>query len=197
MTPSHDNLSDPAFVKRLQARDTDALKIVVTSYLDQIFRAARGAGLNQQQAEDVTQETFATFIQTVARFEGRSHVRTWLFGILYNKISEARRGIKKETRTEDIEEIVEQRFHSWGGWASPPRATDLDLEEDEIRALIDTCLELVPEKQRLAFIMREVEGISSEEIRNTLDVTVTHLGVMLYRVRNRLRECLEKWGVKR
>ena len=197
MSSDHQNFSAPAFVARLRSRDNATLQVVVTTYLDQIFRAARGSGLNQQQAEDVTQETFATFIESAGRFEGRSHVRTWLFGILYNKISEARRGIQRENRTDDIEAIVEQRFADDGTWARPPRAADLDLEEMEIRRMVDSCLELVPEKQRLAFLMREVEGFSSEEIRNALDVTVTNLGVMLYRVRNRLRECLERLGVKR
>ena len=59
--------------------------------LPQIVRAARGAGFAPQLAEDVAQDTFVTFIETAPRFEGRSHVRTWLFGILYKKIAAARR----------------------------------------------------------------------------------------------------------
>ena len=63
----------------------------VETYLPQILRAARGAGLGPQDAEDVTQSTFATFIEKAPHFEGRSRVRTWLFGILYKKIAETRR----------------------------------------------------------------------------------------------------------
>ena len=191
------SFADPKFVARIQAKDRDAMREVVRAYLDQIFRAARGAGLNQQQAEDVTQATFTVFLEAADRFEGRSHIRTWLFGILYKKIAEARRGIKRDSQVDDIEEIVEQRFDVAGVWANPPRQADMDLDDKEILAGIEKCLESVPVRQRLAFVLREVEGLSREEICKTLEVTATNLGVLLHRVRNRLRECLEQLGVKR
>ncbi len=193
----HESFADAAFVARIQAGEEEALRAVVHTYLDQVFRAARGAGLNQQQAEDVTQNTFLTFIQTAGRFAGRSHVRTWLFGILYRKIAEERRQAQKEQQTDDIDEAMEQRFGTNGFWLQPPRAANLDLEDAEIRALIESCLETATPRQRLAFLLSEVEGMEVKEICNALGISVTNLGVLLYRVRNRLRECLEKWGVKR
>lgn len=191
------SFADPKFVARIQAKDPGAMREVVRAYLDQIFRAARGAGLNQEQAEDVTQATFTVFLEAADRFEGRSHIRTWLFGILYKKIAEARRGIKRDSQTDDIEETVEQRFDVGGAWANPPRQADVDLDAAEIRDNIEKCLETVPVRQRLAFVLREVEGLTREEICKTLEVTATNLGVLLHRVRNRLRECLEQLGVKR
>ena len=188
---------DPQFVARIQTKDADALQAVVRAYLDQIFRAARGAGLNQEQAEDATQATFMTFIEAADRFEGRSHVRTWLFGILYKKIAEARRRSGREERMEEIEETVNQRFDARGGWVRPPRQADMDLEDAEIRAQIERCLEDAPTRQRMAFILREITGLNREEICKALEITVTNLGVLLHRVRNLLRECLEKYGVER
>ena len=89
-------LDDPTLPARLRAGDPAALDLVVRAYLSQILRAARGAGLDPSQAEDVTQATFTTFIETASRFEGRSHVRTWLFGILYRKLSERWRGTARD-----------------------------------------------------------------------------------------------------
>lgn len=190
------SMEGPEFAVRIRARDSQALEAVVHAYLSQILRAARGAGLNPQQAEEVTQATFVTFIETAPRFEGRSHVRTWLFGILYKKIAEARRHFHRDRQMEDIEEVVERRFRPDGRWGNPPRAVDLQLQDKEIREGIQECLEGVPTKQRMAFVFREVEGFSTEETCNILEVTDTNLGVILYRARNRLRECLEKRGVK-
>jgi len=194
---TRESFADAAFVARIQTGEEEALLAVVHAYLDQIFRAARGAGLNQEQAEDVTQNTFLTFIQTAGRFEGRSHVRTWLFGILYRKIAEERRQVKKAQQIDDIDETMEQRFGTNGFWLQPPREANLDLEDEEIRDLIESCLATATPRQRLAFLLHEVEGMDSREICNALGVSVTNLGVLLYRVRNRLRECLEKWGVER
>ena len=98
------------FVARVRAGDRETLEAVIHAYLGQILRAARGAGLSPERAEDVTQATFATFIEVARRFEGRSHVRTFLFGILYKKIAEARRGERREQQTDSIEDLVESRF---------------------------------------------------------------------------------------
>lgn len=191
-TPSP--LDDPELAARIRSMDREALAAVVDAYLGQVVRAARGAGFDQQQAEEVAQNTLTTFIETATRFEGRSHVRTWIFGILYRKIQEARRGFAKDRRLDDIDEVFESRFDPNGSWSRPPRGPDDELMAKEARQEIDDCLEAAPEPQRLAFHFREVDGLSTPEICKILGVTATNLGVMLHRVRNRLRECLEtKW----
>ncbi len=192
MAPTLDDLEIPA---RIRAGDRNAIQTVVETYLGQILRAARGAGLDPQRAEEVTQATFATFIEKAEQFEGRSHVRTWLFGILYRKIAEARREQQREIQTDDIEDVVERRFNPAGSWVRPPQPVDVQLYGTEVRKLIEDCLEVVPTQQRMAFILREVEGLCTDEICKIQGVTRTNLGVLLYRVRNRLRECLEAKGV--
>ena len=187
-------LDDPDLAARIRSRERQALALVVDAYLDQVVRAARGAGLDQHQAEEVAQSTFTTFIETATRFEGRSHVRTWIFGILYRKLQEARRGFAKDRRMDDIVDVFESRFAETGSWSRPPRGPDEHLFAKEARQEIGDCLEAAPHNQRMAFLLREVEGLSTGEICKILDVSTTNLGVMLHRVRNRLRDCVEtKW----
>ncbi len=190
------SVDDPDFASRIQRSDPAAVQEVVRLYVSQVFRAARAAGLDHHCAEDVTQSTFATFIEAAQRFEDRSHVRTWLFGILYRKIAEARRAARRDTKIDDIDDVFEQRFSADGGWARPPRPVDADVHNTEVRRKIEDCLDHVPSKQRMAFVLREVEELASEEICKILDVTRTNLGVLLHRVRNRLRECLEAKGIQ-
>ena len=186
----------PDFPARIRRRDPEAIQSVVHMYLTHIFRAALGAGLDTQRAEDVTQATFASFIETAPRFEGRSHVRTWLFGILYRKIFEARREVRRDLQTDDIEEIVERRFDVRGSWMQPPRPVELGVYDAEVRQRIQECLDRLPAQQRMVFILREVEEFGTEEICKILRITRTNSGVVLFRARNRLRECLESKGVK-
>lgn len=185
---------DPAFLDRLRRREDGAIEAVVRAYLGQIVRAARGAGLDAARAEDVAQSTFLTFIQKADTFEGRSTLRTWLFGILYRKVTEERRARARDDAWEELDARFERRFDSAGTWVTPPRGADFHLETAEIGEAIEECLEPAPTRQRMAFTLREVEALPTEEICKIMDVTATNLGVMLHRVRNRLRECLEAGG---
>ena len=190
------SVDDPGFAARIRERDAQALEEVVRRYLPQILRATRGAGFAPQLAEDVAQDTFVTFIKTAPRFEGRSHVRTWLFGILYKKIATARRSLQRDIEMDDIEEVFEQRFDDAGSWTRPPLPVDGEVYDAEVRRGIDDCLDRVPTNQRMAFVLREIEGMDTQEICKILEVTRTNLGVLLHRVRNRLRECLEAKGIE-
>ena len=176
---------------RIRRRDPSTLAAVVEAHLDSVLRAARAAGLDSQQAEDVAQETFATFLETATRFEGRSQVKTWIFGILYHKLKEARRSFAKDRRSDNIDRVFESHFDTDGSWSRPARGPEGDLLAGEARRNIARCLGEAPDRQRRAFVLREVEGLSSKAICKILEVSKTNLGVMLHRVRARLRECLE------
>ena len=191
-----DRLGEPATAEAIREGDSAALEAVVDAYLPQVLRAARGAGLEADEAEEVTQETFKTFLEAACRFEGRSHVRTFLFGILYRKIAEARR-IRARERTHDpIDDVMEARFAADGSWSHPPLPADHGLRTGETRRALRECLDASPARQRMAFYFREVAGLSTQEVCKILDVSVTNLGVMLFRIRNRTRECLESRDVE-
>ena len=186
---------DPGLAVQVRAGNHTAIQAVVETYLAQILRAARGAGLDPQQAEDVTQATFTTFIEAAPRFEGRSSVRTWLFGILYKKIAEARRARRRERQMDEIDDAFERQFDASGSWSTPPQPDDTALHHKEVATVIFACLDAAPLRQTLVFILREVEELSTEDICNVLGITRTNLGVMLHRIRNRVRDCLESKGV--
>ena len=182
--------------RRSRAGHRPAIQTVVETYLAQILRAARGAGLDPQQAEDVTQATFTTFIEAAPRFEGRSRVRTWLFGILYKKIAEARRARQRDYQMDEIDEAFERRFDASGNWSTPPRSVDTNLHHKEVETEIFACLDAAPLRQALAFILREVEELSPRTSVMSSGLLARTSVCWLHRVRNRVRGCLESKGVR-
>ena len=98
---------------------------------------------------------------------------------------------------DEIDDAFEKRFDAKGSWVRPPQPVDVQLYASEIRELFEDCLERVSTQQRMAFVLREVDELSSDEVCKILNITHTNLGVIIYRVRNRLRECLEAKGVER
>lgn len=179
----------------IRAGDRDTLAIVVHESLPPLLRAARGAGLEPTDAEDVTQDVLLSFVAKAHQFDGRARVLTYLFGILYRKIAELRRkSWRRELGVDDIESIVASRFDHTGRWIRPPRGPEEDHNDLEIRHWVGECLETLPDQQRAAFVLREVEDRETDEICGILEITSNHLGVLFHRARHRLRECLERMG---
>jgi len=189
-------VEDPVRTERIRAADPETLQAVVRENLPILLRAARGAGLPLDRAEDAVQETLLTFVTRAGDFDGRARVRTWLYGILLKKMSRAFEGVRRAQETEEIDAVVEGRFTSEGRWARPPRGPDAGADRERVRAWLAECLEGLPERRRMAFVLREVEELPTDEICEVLEVSPNNLGVLLFRARNGLRECLETKGLR-
>lgn len=189
------NFSEPGFFECLKTRDPAALAELADAYLPQLLRAGRGMGFSREENEDLAQSVFLAFLEGLDRFEGRSHIRTFLFGIFYHKVSEHFREKQREKKKDPIDEVMESKFDAQGNWSY-----SFDIERQifsqEAKQIIQECLETIPRAQRIAFYLREVEQMETPEICKKMGISVTNLGVLLFRARNRLCECVEKKGVK-
>jgi len=188
---------DDAFLDRVRLREPEAVAQTVREHARPLFRAARAMGFSPTEAEDLVQDVFVTFLEKVAGFEGRSLLRTWLFGVLHRKCMERRRAAIVESHLDPIDEVFEARFDTKGSWIRPPQDLERLLLSKELGQAIDGCSAGLAASQREAFVLREVEGLDTPEICKILGVSVTNLGVLLFRARARLRECLEASGLGR
>ena len=187
---------DASRTAAIRARHAATLETVVRECLPGLLRAARAAGLPPDRAEDAVQSSVLVFVRRAPEFDGRARVSTWIHGILVHTIQEQRRLLRRDDDREDIDDIVEARFDAQGGWSRPPRGPIDDLAADELHQALRSCLEGVPDRQRMAFVFREVDGFETDEICKILEISANNLGVLLYRARNRLRECLEAKGIE-
>ena len=191
------NFSAPEYLELLRRRERAAWEALVDAYLPQLLRAGRGMGFSVDENQDLVQSVFVALMEGIGRFEGRSHIRTFLFGIFYNKVSEHLRNRQRAEVNDPIDEVMESRFDLSGKWRRPPLDIDKALFAREVRGLVRECLETVPRAQHIAFYLREIEEMDTAEICKNMGVSATNLGVLLFRARNRLRECLEKRGLTR
>lgn len=186
---------EPAFLERLRRRDSAAQAEVVRDHARSLFAGATALGFSKDQAEDLVQDVFVVFFQRSDIFEGRSQLRTWLFGILHRKAKERRRITSLDDQTDPIEAVLESRFDENGRWSRPPADLERLLLSKEVGAMISACMEQLPFSQRQVFHLREIEGYNTTDICKILELSITHFGVLLYRARARLRECLESKGL--
>lgn len=170
----------------------------VDQYGDYLYRFALSRIKDQAVAEDLVQETFLAALHGRKSFKGHSAVKTWLSAILKHKIVDYVRKKSRErtiSETDTITETVDGFFHKNGSWKIRPEKWKLDpskiYEQSEFMDTFFKCLAELPDRLSKAFILREMEGYSTKEICNALQVSSTNSWVMLYRARMFLRRCLE------
>lgn len=157
-------------------------------------------------AEDLVQETLEAALNGIAKFNGRSSLKTWVFGILKNKVIDhlrrQDRSIPFSQLTGDAEEsdaLLDTLFNEKGFWNVEARPADWNapeqaLESQQFWLVFDACLHHLPENVSRVFMLREFLGFEAGEICQQLKITTTNCHVILHRARTRLRVCLEdKW----
>ncbi len=184
------NLNSKDFINRLKERDPESLSLIIDKYTLSLYKMAKKNGLSDEQSDEVLQSTWTSVLENIERFEGRSHIRTYIFGILINKMRELWRKNKKFNTVENPQDL-EPHFDSTGHWLTAPKSPDEIVYNDQVGDILKLVIDKLPENQRLAFVMKEIEGIETEEICKILDISRTNLGVLIYRAKNTLRLSIE------
>src|SRR5258708_5576853 len=177
---------DDTYLGRLRRRDPEALRSVVDEQGRRLYRAARGMGYSQSDAEDLVQDVFVTFIESIDRFEGRAQIGTWLFGILHHKSQERRRSVVREELSDPIDQVFESHFDARGSWIRPPTAPDRHVSAREAGHAIQDCLGGLSPIQQEVFQLRQVEALSAAEVCKISGHTITHIGVLFHPARLKL-----------
>jgi RNA polymerase sigma-70 factor (TIGR02943 family) len=167
----------------------------VEHYADMMYRYTLVRVKDADVAEELVQSTFFAALKSQSTFAGKSTEKTWLFGILKHKTMDYFRGFKKHVSIDMTSEDDPIHFNSTGHMASKPGNWNLDpekaAENKELSQVLAQCMNKLPEKFHRVFVLKEVDGLSSEEICNEFNIKPTNLWVILHRARNQLKLCLE------
>lgn len=182
---------NPEQMRLLKARDPVFLKQIFTEVNPYLFKVLGANKIFSESAEELIQETWRIFFEGLEQFEGRSQIKTYVTGILINKLREHRRFYKKMNSEEDNEKIFQKSFTDDGWWINDPADPQKLMQSSQTLKFIEECLESLLESQKDAFVLKEIDQENTSEICNILNVTVTHLGVLLFRAKEKLRLCLQ------
>jgi RNA polymerase sigma-70 factor (ECF subfamily) len=193
--------SDERLVEALRAGDEDAFQQLVARYHGSLMRLARNYVPSAAVAEEVVQDTWLGVLDGIDRFRGASSLKTWIFRILVNRATT--RGVRERrsvpfsslTPGGDDEDptVSADRFTADGSWSVAPRP--FELPEDragllELRDRLRQALAELPERQRIVVGLRDVEGLSSDEVCDLLHLSAENQRVLLHRGRARLASLL-------
>lgn len=189
-------ITDADLVERARAGELDAFEALTTRYERRVFSLAMRMLRQEQDAEDVTQQTFMSVLENLKDFRGEATFATWLFRIATHaalKVIRKQKGLKtislEETTegTGQVDSIPHPEFIA--DWRQSPEEL---VRRNEVRRLLDEALARLDEKHRLVFLLRDVEGFSVRETAQALGLTEANTKVRLLRARLQLREELTR-----
>ncbi len=199
--------ADLETVAALLRGEHEAFTSLVRAHQPAFLRLAQTWVRDRAAAAEVVQQAWVSALESLATFEGRSSLRTWLFGIVINA---ARSHVRARKRTIPLSALIAEeaidgpsvepdRFFQdgewvghWSSWPTPFPSPDNALESERLRALLEQAISALPPLQQEVMVLCDVEGLSGEETCNILGISGTNQRVLLHRARAKARALLEE-----
>jgi RNA polymerase sigma factor (sigma-70 family) len=183
-------LDEGNLIEQLKQGDQSAFKKIVDTSQGLVYNTALGIVQNPEDAEDVAQEVFVQLYESIHSFKGKSKLSTWLYRITISKAMDHLRKKKRKKRFAYIQSLFganDELVHDPPDFVHPGVTLDNKEKSKELFKAIDQ----LPEKQKIAFTLNRVEGLSYNEISEIMKLTVASVESLLHRARKNLRKILE------
>ena len=187
-----DSLDDAALLARLRAGDDAAFEELLRTYSPRLLIVARRILGNDEDARDVMQDAFLSAFRSLDRFHGEARLSTWLHRIVVNAAL-----MKLRTRRRKPEESIEpllpvflsdgHHAEQFSSWTEP---VDQALSREETRQRVRERIDQLPEGFRTVLLLRDIEGLDTEETARVLETTPNAVKIRLHRARQALRTLL-------
>lgn len=181
--------TDAELLASVQAGDESAFTELVERYHGRLVRLAGTFVGRRDLVEDAAQETWVAVVRGLERFEGRSSFKTWLFQICANRARSLAVREQRIVPVEDVTSVSDQpAFAADGSWAIPPEPWAYDADDrTELLATVRSAIQDLPWRQLQVITLRDVEGLSAQEVCEVLVLSESNQRVLLHRARVRVR----------
>lgn len=188
--------ADGELLERLRAGEEQAFVALVTRHHSSMLRLARSFVASSAIAEEVVQDTWVGVLHGLDSFAGRSSFKTWLLRILVNRARSTGVREHRSVPVGDAGPVVDQsRFDASGAWMAPPQHWIEDSEDrllaEGLAGCIHATLDALPSRQREVVMLRDIDGLSGQEVCEVLSISEGNQRVLLHRGRSHLRAALE------
>jgi RNA polymerase sigma-70 factor (ECF subfamily) len=182
--------SDAAIIERIAAGDEDACAELVDEHQRFVYQLALHLLGDHNEALDLSQEVFLRVFRTIHRFRGQSALRTWIYRIAVNQARNRMRWWRRRRRSQQVSLDDHVRAHGELPTESATASPDRVFHQREVASRIQQALDGLPFDQRTAIVLREIDGLSYDEIAFSLGVAVGTVKSRLARARESLRGAL-------
>jgi len=177
-------MNEKNLIEKAKKGDKHALAQLVKSHEKTVYNFSFKICRNKDLAENIMQETFLSMVKSLHQFDGNSKLSTWLYRIVSNHCLMEYRKMKKHFLSLDDEEVPEKSRES-SDWSAVP---SFEIENNELKDILDNAINKLPPDYRIVFILRDVNGFSTEETGNIINLSVPAVKSRLHRARAFLRD---------
>jgi RNA polymerase sigma-70 factor (ECF subfamily) len=187
--------SDLVLVKRVQRGDKSAFDLLVRKYQHKVVKLVLRYVRNPAEAEDIAQEAFIKAYRALPQFRGDSAFYTWMYRIAINTAKNSLASRDRSPIAYDLDLTDPEESHSVQGKLQDPDTPEGMALTEEIRGIVNSAIEGLPEELKTAIVLRELDGLSYEEIAAAMECPVGTVRSRIFRAREaidkRLREVFE------
>lgn len=194
---NYKSLSDSELVVRMRGKDYSAFEEIVERYSPRVMRLAIKMSKNREDAQDILQDTFVSVYKNIENFRGESALSSWIFRIAANFALMKIRSKRYDSLSDSLDEnpnmdvnSLAEHSHSESDWSE--QAERLLLRK-ELREQIDRAIEMLPDDYRMVFLLKDVDGLSNEEIGDALNLSIPAVKSRLHRARLFLRREISRY----
>ena len=184
--------SDLELIESLKKGDSASFDELLKRYSEKVHNLAMRITRNEEDAEEILQDVFVTVHQKIDKFEGKSAFSSWLYRVTANTAFMKLRK-RRQTPAVSLEEFGSGVRDTWVSKKSEDCDVDYISSRHELRAALEEAVERLPDEYRMIFVLRDVDGLSSQEVGEILDISVPAVKSRLHRSRLMLRKRLQKF----
>jgi len=181
-------MTEEKLIEKAQNGDRDALAQLVKNYEQTVYNFAYKICRDKDRAENTMQETFLSMVKSLKQFSGKSKLSTWLYRVVSNHCLMLARSEKRKyyTSLDDDTLIDESSITDWS------KIPDKITEDNELKKILDGAIKKLPHDYRIVFLLRDVQGFSTNETGDAIGLSVPAVKSRLHRARAFLRNELNK-----
>jgi len=187
-----DTLSDGELIVLARKRDESAVRALVRRYNRRLFRAARGVVRDDDEAEDIVQETYVRAFTSLDRFRGEAAFSTWLTRIALNVAYERLRRKRPTVDFSGLDASAEEGQVIMFPLSPSPPDPETAAGREQVRQILEEAVDRLATPFRSVFVLRDIEGLSTEETAAVLSIKPETVKTRLFRARRLMRGELEK-----
>jgi RNA polymerase sigma-70 factor, ECF subfamily len=178
-------------IEAAKAGNIDAFNKLIKKYTQTIYSFSFKVCRNEEKAKDTLQDTLINIFKSLKTFDGKSKLSTWIYKVVTNNCLMIKRS-EKSHRTVSVDELqIDPEYNSaFESYQESPSKKTLNTE---LKTKMDEAIKKLPVKYRLVFLLRDVEGLSIDETRQILNLTVPVIKSRLFRARNFLKKELQEY----